>query len=123
MAEMRMHADGTPVPRADLYHDAGFQLPVTAGHVFCTLTPPAGDYRVDVRRLAYGNGTPSIANNSYFFVGSDQNVLSTGATLGVEYVYQFFVKLDGVTAIGVAAVGNGSANIGVTCGMTATPLN
>lgn len=105
-----------------LLHDAGFQSPVTAGNIFCELTPPAGNYRVILNRLAYGNGTPSIANNSYFFIGGDQYTLSTGGILGILYRYEFYITLDGSTSIGLAAVGNGSANIGVTAGITAIRL-
>lgn len=109
-------------PGPDILKDAGFQLPVTANNVFCTLTPPPGKYLVEVRRLAYGNGTPSVANNSYFFVGTSNHTLSTGAILGVLYHFEFYVELDGSTAIGVKSIGNGSANIGVTAGITATRL-
>lgn len=105
-----------------LIHDAGFQLPVTAGNTFCTITPPAGRYRIDVHRMAYGNGTPSIANNSHLAIGSNNYTLSTGAILGVEYWWQFFVELDGTTSVSVVANGNGSANIGVTAGITAVQI-
>ena len=102
--------------------DAGFQLPVTAGHVFATLTPPAGFYRVHIDRVAYGSGTPSVPNNSYFQVGSQQYVLATAAALDINYDFDFYVKLDGATAISVVAVGNGSNNIGVTVGISAARL-
>jgi len=110
-------------PTGSIIKDAGFQLPVTAGNVYCTLTPPPGKYRVDINRIAYGNGTPTVANNSYFFVGATNHVLSSGAILGVPYRYQFYLALDGLTAIGVKAIGNGSANIGVSAGITAIRLS
>lgn len=110
-------------PTTDILKDVGFQLPVVAGNVFATLTPPAGKYRIDINRIAYGNGTPTIANNSSFFVGANSHTLSSGAILGVAYRYQFFVVLDGSTAIGVRANGNGSANIGVSAGITAVRLS
>lgn len=119
MGQMSVHEFN---PGSDIIKSAGFQIPVTAGHVFATLTPPAGVYRVNINRLAYGNGSPSIANNSSFWVGASQHVLSSGGILGVPYRYEFYVKLDGSTAIEVRANGNGSANIGVTVGMTATRL-
>lgn len=109
-------------PGSDILKDAGFQLPVTLGHTFATLTPPPGKYRININRLAYGNGTPSVANNSHFFVGDSTHTLSSGAILGVPYRYEFYVVLDGETPIGVKANGNGSANIGVTVGITATRL-
>lgn len=109
-------------PGRDILKDAGFQLPVTAGNVFCTLTPPAGKYRININRIAYGSGNPSIANNSEFFVGSSAHTLSSGAGLLIPYRYEFFVELDGATAIGVRAIGNGSNNIGVSAGITATRL-
>jgi hypothetical protein len=106
----------------DPLHDAGFQLPVTAGNVFCTLTPPSGHYRIEIHRLAYGTGTPSVANNGRFFVGATEHTLSSGAALGVPYFFTFYVQLDGATAVGIKAVNNGSANIGVTASITATRL-
>ncbi len=109
-------------PASDIIKDAGFQIPVTAGNVFCTLTPPAGRYRININRIAYGTGTPSVANNSQFFVGSTNHTLSSGAILGVPYRYEFYLTLNGSTAIGVKAVSNGSNNIGVSVGMTATRL-
>jgi hypothetical protein len=110
-------------PGSDILKDAGFELPVTLGNVFCTLTPPAGKYRININRIAYGGGNPSIANNSHFFVGASVHNLSSGAILGVPYRYEFYLTLDGATAIGVKANGNGSANIGVSVGITATPLS
>jgi hypothetical protein len=109
-------------PGDDIIKDAGFQFPVTAGNVFCTLTPPPGKYRIDINRIAYGNGTPTVANNSSFFVGANTHTLSSAAGLLVPYRYQFFITLDGSTDIGVRANGNGSANIGVSAGITATRL-
>lgn len=123
MAEQSTQVQGLSIlPTADILKSAGFQIPVTIGNVFCALTPPAGSYRIDINRIAYGNGTPSIANNSHFFVGANVHNLSSGAVLGVPYRYQFFIYLDGVTAIGIKANGNGSANIGVSAGITATRL-
>jgi len=119
MGQMAVHEFA---PESDIRKDAGFQLPVTAGHVFATLTPPSGRWRININRIAYGNGTPTIANNSSFNVGSSAHTLSSGAVLGVAYRYEFFVELDGNTAISVTANGNGSANIGVSVGMTATRL-
>lgn len=110
-------------PGSDVTKSAGFQLPVTIGNIFCTLTPPAGKYRVNINRIAYGNGTPTVANNSSFFVGASLHTLSSGAILGVPYRYEFYLQLDGSTAIGVQANGNGSANIGVSVGITATRLS
>ncbi len=110
------------VPEADIRKDAGFEMPVTAGNVFATLTLPSGKWRININRIAYGNGSPTIANNSSFWVGSSQHTLSSGAILGVPYRYEFFLSLDGVTAIKVQANGNGSANIGVSAGMTAIRL-
>jgi hypothetical protein len=109
-------------PGTDILKDAGFQLPVVIGNVFATLTPPTGKYRVNINRIAYGTGQPTIANNSSFFVGNVNHTLSSGAILGVPYRYEFYVLLDGLTAIGVKANGNGSANIGVSVGITATKL-
>ncbi len=105
-----------------VYHDAGFQLPVTAGHVFATVTPPAGKYYVHIDRVAYGTGTPGIANNSYFAVGAAQYILPTAAALDINYDFDFWVQVDGKTALQVVAVGNGSNNIGVTAGLTATRI-
>lgn len=119
---MAQHSATQFAPETDIRKNAGFQLPVTAGNIFCQLTPPAGHYRIDIHRIAYGSGNPSVANNSQFFVGSNNHTLSTGAVLGVAYSWQFFVQLDGNTAVGVSAIGNGSANIGVSCGITATRL-
>ena len=110
-------------PTADILKDTGFELPVTAGNVYCTLTPPPGKYRIDINRIAYGTGTPSVPNNSHFFVGSSNHVLSSGAILGVPYRYQFFLVLDGVTAIGVRSINAGSNNIGVSAGITAIRLS
>lgn len=109
-------------PESDIRKDAGFQLPVTAGNVFATLTPPRGVWRININRIAYGSGSPTIANNSSFYVGSTQHTLSSGAVLGVPYRYEFFLDLDGATTIKVQANGNGSANIGVSVGLTATRL-
>lgn len=109
-------------PTSDILKDAGFQLPVTAGNVFATLTPPVGRWRININRIAYGSGAPTIANNSSFWVGGSQHILSSGAILGVPYRYEFFLALDGATVIKVQANGNGSANIGVSVGMTATRL-
>lgn len=119
MSQMAVHEFD---PTSDILKDAGFKLPVVANDVFCTLTPPAGKYRIDINRIAYGSGSPSIANNSVFFVGSSDHVLSSAAALAVPYKYQFYVRLDGSTAIGVRALNNGSPNIGVTAGITATRL-
>lgn len=105
-----------------IIHDAGLQLPVTAGHVFCTITPPAGRYRIDIHRIAYGNGTPSIANNSHLAIGANNYTLSTAAALDIEYWWQFYVELDGNTAVSVVANGNGSNNIGVSAGITAVQI-
>jgi len=109
-------------PAGDILKDSGFQLPVVMGNVFCTLTLPPGKYRIDINRIAYGTGAPTIANNSSFWIGGSQHILSSGAILGVPYRYQFFVVLDGSTAIKVQANGNGSANIGVSAGITAVRL-
>lgn len=106
----------------DILKSTGFQEPVTAGNVFCTLTPPAGRYRININRIAYGTGTPGIPNNSYFFVGASNHTLSSGAIIGVPYRYEFYVQLDGATAVGVKAINNGSNNIGVSAGITATPM-
>lgn len=122
MAEKTVRTEGQFDPTADILKDAGFQMPVTAGNVFATLTPPAGKYRVNINRIAYGVGTPSVANNSSFWVGAVQHILSSGAILGVPYRYEFYVVLDGSTVIKVQANGNGSVNIGVSAGMTATRL-
>lgn len=119
MGQMAVHEFD---PETDIRKSAGFQLPVTAGNVYCTITPPAGRWRININRIAYGNGTPSIANNSSFFVGATLHVLSSGAILGVPYRYEFYLKLDGNTAVGVQANGNGSNNIGVSAGITATRL-
>lgn len=120
MGQMAVHEFD---PTASIIKSAGFELPVTAGHTFCTLTPPAGNYKININRIAYGNGVPSIANNSHFFVGSEEHTLSSGAILGVPYRYEFYIQLDGVTAIGIKANGNGSANIGVSAGITALRLS
>ena len=119
MGQMAVHEFA---PESDIHKDAGFELPVTAGNVFATLTPPRGKWRININRIAYGSGAPSVANNSSFWVGSSQHVLSSGAILGVPYRYEFFLDLDGDTIIKVQANGNGSANIGVSAGMTATRL-
>lgn len=119
MGQMSVHEIA---PESDIRKSAGFQSPVTAGNVFATLTPPSGKWRININRIAYGNGTPSIANNSSFYVGSNQHTLSSGAILGVPYRYEFFLDLDGSTVIKVQANGNGSNNIGVSVGMTATRL-
>lgn len=110
-------------PGPDILKDAGFELPVTAANTFCTLTPPAGKYRININRIAYGSGNPAIANNSHFFVGSVNHVLSSAAALGVPYRYEFYVVLDGATAIGVRSINSGSAAIGVSAGITATRLS
>lgn len=110
------------IPEADILTNTGFQFPVVANTVFCQLTLPAGHWRIDVTRLAYGSGTPSIANNSHFFVGDVNHTLTTGGILGVLYEYQYYLTTDGVTTIGVRSIGNGSANIGVTAGITAIRL-
>lgn len=105
-----------------IIHDAGLQSPVTAGHVFCTITPPGGRYQIDIHRIAYGNGTPSVANNSHLSIGANDYTLSTGAVLGVEYWWQFYVELNGSTPLSVVANGNGSPNIGVSVGITAVQI-
>lgn len=110
------------IPDADILTDTGFQFPVVANTVFCQLTLPAGHWRIDVTRLAYGTGSPQIANNSHFFVGGTNHTLTTGGILGVLYSYQYFLTLNGSTTIGVRSIGNGSANIGVTAGITAIRL-
>ena len=112
----------TELPTGSLLHDAGFQIPVTAGHVFCTVTCPAGSYRIRVNRLAYGTGAPSIANNSRLFIGSAQHTLCTGGILGIWYEYDFYVTLDGTTAVEVRSIADGSPNIGVTASITAIRL-
>ncbi len=121
MAEGVVHAR-TELPTGTLLHDAGFQIPVTAGHVFCSVTCPSGSFRIRINRLAYGTGAPSIANNSRLFVGDDEYTLCTGGILGVWYEYDFYVTLNGTTAIQLRAVGDGSPNIGVTASITAIKL-
>ena len=71
----------THLPTGTLVHDAGFQLPVTSGHVFASITCPAGNWHIHVNRLAYGTGAPSIANNSRLFIGNDEYTLATGGIL------------------------------------------
>lgn len=102
--------------------DASFQIPVTAGHVFATLTPPAGYYHVHIDRVAYGSGSPSIANNARFNVGSTAYVLATAAALDINYDFDFYVRLDGSTTISVTAAADGSPAIGVTVGMSAVRI-
>ena len=110
------------IPTGTFLHDAGFQIPVLAGNVFCTLTPAAGSYRIRVNRIAYGTGLPSLANNSRMFVGSDSYTLATGGILGVWYEYDFYLTLNGSTAVQLRAVANGSPNIGVACSLTAIKI-
>lgn len=114
---------GTRYQADVFYHNAGFQLPVLAGNVFCTLTPPAGTYRVTIHRIAYGTGTPAVANNGTFKVGSTDHVLSSAAGLDIPYVYDFYLQLDGSTPIQVVALNNGSNNIGVSASITASRIN
>jgi hypothetical protein len=109
-------------PGADILKDAGFQRPVTSGNVFATLDLPPGKYRININRIAYGVGQPTIANNSSFWIGSSQHTLSSGAILGVPYRYEFYISLLSTTTIKVQANGNGSANIGVSAGVTAVRL-
>ena len=112
----------TEIPTGTLLHDTGFQIPVTAAHVFCTVTCPPGSYRLRVNRLAYGTGAPTLANNSRLFVGSDSYTLCTGGILGVWYEYDFYVTLNGTTSAEIRSVSDGSPNIGVTASITAIKL-
>lgn len=121
MAEHTVNAR-TELPTGTFLHDTGFQIPVTAGHVFASVTCPAGSFRIRINRLAYGTGAPTIANNSRLFVGDTEYTLCTGGILGVWYEYDFYVTLNGTTSIQLRAVADGSPAIGVTASITAIKL-
>lgn len=103
-------------------HASGVVNQPGAGAVICTLTPPAGFYKVEIHRAADGNGTPILYNNAALTVGATTYTLVQVPELGLLYHYTFYANVNGSTAVSVISPAASSTGINVTASITATRM-